>query len=138
MKVRYTQFSARDAEKAIKLTDEEIAEYYERNKPKYAGTNSVAPTLEAVKADVRKDLLASRADRAAADRATEFAVRLVPKPGAARPAFTAVCTEFGVKPLDSVTMVVAPLSLLFVAAIACLFPAWRASQADPAVALHHD
>ena len=39
---------------------------------------------------------------------------------------------------DPVTMVVAPLSLLLVAAIACLFPAWRASQADPAVALHHD
>jgi ABC-type antimicrobial peptide transport system permease subunit len=45
---------------------------------------------------------------------------------------------FGVKPLDPVTMVLAPLSLLLVATIACLFPAWRASQADPAVALHHD
>ena len=80
VKVRYAQFSAKDTEKAIKLTDDEIAEYYKRNEPKYAGTNSVAPTLEAVKADVRKDLLASRADRSAADRATGRRSHVPPAP----------------------------------------------------------
>ncbi len=96
VKVRYTHFSTTDAEKTIKLSDDEVAEYFERNKPKYAGTNSVPPTLAAVKSEAHKDLLTLRADRAAADRATDFSVRLVPKPGGARPSFSAISTEFGV------------------------------------------
>ena len=99
VKVRYAHFATAEEEKAVHVTDEEIAAYFERNKLRFAGTNSVAPELEAVKADVQKELVANRADRAAADRATEFSVRLVPKAaGAARPDFTAVSTEFAVKP----------------------------------------
>jgi peptidyl-prolyl cis-trans isomerase D len=98
VKVRYAEFPVADAEKTIRLTDDEIAEFYKRNQAKYAGTNAAAPTFEDVKADVQKDLLTSRADRAAADRATEFSVKLVPKSGAARPEFAAVCSEFGIKP----------------------------------------
>ena len=45
---------------------------------------------------------------------------------------------FGVEPLDPVTLVAAPLMLLVVASVACLIPSWRASQADPAVALRYD
>jgi peptidyl-prolyl cis-trans isomerase D len=97
VKVRYVEFSIADAEKTIHLTDEEFTEFYNRNKIKYAGTNTIAPPLEAVKAEVQADLLTSRADRAAADRATEFSVRLVPKQGAARPDFATVCAEFGLK-----------------------------------------
>lgn len=101
VKVRYAEFSIAEAEKTIHLTDEEITEFYNRNKVKFAGTNTVARPLEAVKAEVEKDLLASRADRAAADRATEFSVRLVPKQGAARPEFATVCTESGIKPQET-------------------------------------
>jgi peptidyl-prolyl cis-trans isomerase D len=101
VKVRYAEFTIADAEKTIHLADDEITDFYNRNKAKYAGTNAVAPTLEVVKAEVQKDLLTSRADRAAADRATEFSVRLVPKSGAARPDFATVGTEFGVKPRDT-------------------------------------
>jgi peptidyl-prolyl cis-trans isomerase D len=96
--VRYAEFTIADAEKTVQLTDGEIADFYERNKAKYAGTNAVAPPLDAVKAEVKKDLLESRADRAAADRATEFSIRLVPKAGAPQPDFAAVCAEFGVRP----------------------------------------
>jgi peptidyl-prolyl cis-trans isomerase D len=101
VKVRYAEFPTADTEKTIHLTSEEIAEFYNRNKTRYAGTNAIPPSLEEVKAEVQKDLLAIRADRAAADRATEFSVRLVPRAGAARPDFAAVCTEFGVKPQET-------------------------------------
>jgi peptidyl-prolyl cis-trans isomerase D len=100
-KVRYAEFPITDFEKTIRLTDDEIAEFYNRNKAKYAGTNAIAATFENVKSKVQKDLLTSRADRAAADRATEFSVRLVPKSGASRPDFAAVCKEFGVQPQDT-------------------------------------
>lgn len=99
--VRYVEFPIADAAKAITVTDEEITEFYNRNKLRYAGTNSVAPLLETVRADVQKDLITSRADRAAADRATEFSIRLVPKQGAARPDFATVSAEAGVKPQET-------------------------------------
>jgi ABC-type antimicrobial peptide transport system permease subunit len=45
---------------------------------------------------------------------------------------------FGVKALDVPTLAAVPAILLAVAALACVVPAWRASQADPAVTLRHD
>jgi peptidyl-prolyl cis-trans isomerase D len=101
VKVRYAEFTIADAEKGIQLSDEEISDFYTRNKVKYAGTNAIAPTLESVKGEVQKDLLMSRADRAAADRATEFSVHLVPKAGAVPPDFASACAEFGVKPQET-------------------------------------
>lgn len=44
----------------------------------------------------------------------------------------------GVSPYDAMTFSVAPLTLLLVAAFACLFPVRRAMRVDPAVALRHD
>ncbi len=99
--VRYAHFTIADSEPTIRLTDEEIADYYERNKLSYAGTNGVAPPLDSVKEQVRKDLLAYRADRAAADRATAFSVAVVPKTGEPRPDFAAVCKEYGVQPHET-------------------------------------
>jgi ABC-type antimicrobial peptide transport system permease subunit len=45
---------------------------------------------------------------------------------------------FGITPYDPLTSLVAPLSLIIVAAIACLFPALRGSRVDPMVALRAD
>ncbi len=45
---------------------------------------------------------------------------------------------FGITPYDPLTSLIAPLSLVIVAAIACLFPALRASRVDPMVALRAD
>ena len=98
VKVRYARFPLTDAEKSIKLADDEIAEFYERNKSRYTGTNNVVELLEAVRSKVEQDLLMLRADRAAADRATEFTVKLVPEPNQPKPDFTKLAAEFGVEP----------------------------------------
>jgi putative ABC transport system permease protein len=45
---------------------------------------------------------------------------------------------FGVAPLDTPTLVMAPLLLSIIAGLACMQPAWRASRADPATTLRHD
>jgi ABC-type antimicrobial peptide transport system permease subunit len=45
---------------------------------------------------------------------------------------------FGVKPLDAVAMLGAPAVLLAVAVLASVIPAWKASNADPAVALRQN
>jgi len=42
---------------------------------------------------------------------------------------------YGTQPLDPVVFALVPLLLLFVAAIACLIPAWRAARLDPMQAL---
>lgn len=42
---------------------------------------------------------------------------------------------FGVRPLDPFTLAIAVLVLLATAALACILSSWRASKADPAVAL---
>jgi predicted permease len=42
---------------------------------------------------------------------------------------------FGISPLDPVVFIVVAVSLLTVAAVACLLPAWRASRLDPMQAL---
>jgi len=45
---------------------------------------------------------------------------------------------YGVKPLDPVTFLAAPVLLAVVALTACGIPALRAAGVDPAVALHHE
>ncbi|HUK82371.1 MAG TPA: SurA N-terminal domain-containing protein [Verrucomicrobiae bacterium] len=101
VKVRYARFALADSKKSIKLTDDEIAEFYERNKTKYTDTNNVAKPLESVRGEIEQELLTLRADRAAADRATELTVKLVPEPGQPKPDFAKVCAEFGVEPQET-------------------------------------
>jgi ABC-type antimicrobial peptide transport system permease subunit len=45
---------------------------------------------------------------------------------------------FGTHPLDPMVFVVVSVTLLLVAALACLLPAWRASRLDPIVALRSE
>ncbi len=45
---------------------------------------------------------------------------------------------FGVQPLDAVTFAAAPVAMLGVAAVACLIPAHRAAEVDPAEALRSE
>lgn len=45
---------------------------------------------------------------------------------------------YGTKPLDPAVFGVVAATLLLVAAIACIVPAWRASRLDPVQALHSE
>lgn len=45
---------------------------------------------------------------------------------------------YGVKPLDPLTLVAAPVTLGLTALVACAVPALRAARADAAVALRQD
>jgi putative ABC transport system permease protein len=45
---------------------------------------------------------------------------------------------FGVRPNDAITIAGVVATLMFVAAIACWLPAWRASRVDPNVVLRAD
>ena len=45
---------------------------------------------------------------------------------------------FGIDALDAPSLAAAPAILLVVAMIACLIPAWKASQGDPATILHYE
>ena len=96
IKVRYVLFPIDEAKKSITVTDQEVADFYERSKMKYAGTNSVPPALDAVKGQVRDELLTRRIQRQAANKATEFSIKVAPEHGVAPPDFTKVAAEFGV------------------------------------------
>ena len=101
VKVRYAYFASSNTEASVKLTDSDIKDFYDRTKTKYAGTNNVPKPLDAVKDQVKADLLKLRADRAAQDRATELTVKLVQEPGAARPDFVKLCSGAGVLPHET-------------------------------------
>jgi ABC-type antimicrobial peptide transport system permease subunit len=45
---------------------------------------------------------------------------------------------YGISPSDPLVLVTVSLSLLLVAAMATLIPAWRASRVDPIIALRAD
>ena len=96
VKVRYATFLIADALKTIKLSDDEIAEFYDRNKFKYTDTNNVPKPLTAVKAELQDELLKLRAERAAGDRATELTVKLVRQTDTTKPDFTKLAAGLGV------------------------------------------
>ena len=101
VKVRYAYFASSNTEASVKLTDADLSEFYERSKAKYAGTNNAPKPFDAVKDQVKADLLKLRADRLAQDRATELTVKLVQEPGAARPDFVKLCGEAKVTPHET-------------------------------------
>lgn len=96
VKVRWVAFPVAAAEKNVRLTDDEINDYYERHRPQYADTNNVTKPLADVKPEVVAELTKLRAQRAAGDRATELTVRLSRSAGTSKPDFTKVAAEFGV------------------------------------------
>ncbi|MEI8062837.1 MAG: SurA N-terminal domain-containing protein [Verrucomicrobiota bacterium] len=96
VKIRYATFPVADALKTIKLSDDEIAEFYDRNQFKYTDTNNVPKPLATVKAELQDELLRLRAERAAGDRATELTVKLVRQTETTKPDFNKLCDGFGV------------------------------------------
>jgi putative ABC transport system permease protein len=44
----------------------------------------------------------------------------------------------GIQPLDALTLTVAPLLMIVIAALACTLPSWRATKTDPATVLRAD
>ena len=95
VKVRYATFPVADALKTVKLTDDEIAEFYDRNKFKYTDTNNVPKPLAAVKTELQDELLKIHAERAAGDRATELTVKLVRQTDNLKPDFSKLCADMG-------------------------------------------
>lgn len=98
VKVQYAAFTADAAKKSVQVTDAEILDFYNRTLYRYVGTNNAPQPLEAVKAEVKAELVRQQADHAAADRATEFGLKLAQQP---KPEFGKVCTEFGVTPVTT-------------------------------------
>jgi hypothetical protein len=94
-------FTVSDARKSVTLGDDEVAEYYERNKEKYLDAGKKPKPLADVKDDVKKDLLDLRAERLAGDRATGFSVKLVHEPGATLPDFAKIAAESGLTPKET-------------------------------------
>ena len=66
--------------------------------------------------------------------AAGLAIGLLAAAAVARLAATLI---YGVRVLDPVTFAVVPLLTLAAAAIACVFPAWKASRVDPVASLRH-
>jgi peptidyl-prolyl cis-trans isomerase D len=95
VKVRYAYFTISDARKSVTIADDDISEYYERNKSRYVDASGKPKLLADVKDDLRKDLLDLRAERLAGDHATAFSVKLVPQPGAPSPDFTKIAADAG-------------------------------------------
>jgi putative ABC transport system permease protein len=63
---------------------------------------------------------------------------LVGLPAAAASCQVLKALLFGITPFDPATVILAPLVLLAVAALACYLPALRAARIDPAVSLRND
>jgi peptidyl-prolyl cis-trans isomerase D len=101
VKVRCAYFPVAEAKTSLTIPDSDIADFYERNKTSYADTNDVAKPLDAVKDEIRENLLQQRADRLAQDRATALTIKLVQEPGTAKPDFAKLCSEAGVTPQET-------------------------------------
>jgi peptidyl-prolyl cis-trans isomerase D len=101
LKVRYVLFSTEEAKKSVTVTDEDVAEYYQRTAARSPDARTEPKPLETVREEIRNELLQLRAERLAADRATEFSVRLVFEEGAPRPDFAALAAEFGVSTTET-------------------------------------
>jgi peptidyl-prolyl cis-trans isomerase D len=95
VRVRYVLFATQEARAAVTVTDEEVAQYYERNRARYTDAETGPLPLEEVRDEIRETLTRQRAERLAADRATEFTVQLVAEPGQPRPDFSEVAAAAG-------------------------------------------
>jgi peptidyl-prolyl cis-trans isomerase D len=95
VKVRFVYFTISDARKSVTLGDDDISEYYERNKSKYVDASGQPKPLADVKDELKQDLLDLRAERLAGDRATALTVKLVSQPGAPAPDFAKVAVDSG-------------------------------------------
>ena len=91
VKVRYAHFAFDLAAAAAKVTDPEVLEYYERNRPRF--TNA----LESAKLEIRQDLALIAAQRVAGEQAEAFSIKLVPEKDAPAPDFAKLAGEVGAK-----------------------------------------
>ena len=95
VQVRYALFSIAEAKKAVKITDAEIAQYFEHNQTRFTDDKGNAQPLGAVTNQIRETLTKLRAEEKAGNSATEFSIKLVQDTGAAKPDFTKLAEAAG-------------------------------------------
>lgn len=95
LKVRYALVPFAQARASITIGDDELTEYYELNKYRFKDDKGDPKPLDAVKDDLRKELLDIRAERKAGDQATELSVKLVFEPGSPRPDLAKLAAPLG-------------------------------------------
>jgi parvulin-like peptidyl-prolyl isomerase len=87
VQVRYALFSLAEAKKAVKITDGEIAKYFELNQTRFTDEKGNSQPLAAVTNQIRELLTDSRTDEKAGNDATFFAIKLVQDSAAPKPDF---------------------------------------------------
>jgi parvulin-like peptidyl-prolyl isomerase len=96
VEVRYALFSLAEAKKAVKVTDSEVAQYYEHNQTRFTDEKGNSQPLAAVTNEIRNLLTEQRVDQKAGDAATDFSIKLVQDTGTApKPDFVKQAQETG-------------------------------------------
>jgi len=62
---------------------------------------------------------------------------LIGLPVAATLAHWSASLLYGIHVLDPITFIAVPVLMMVAAALACVFPAWKASRVDPVSSLRH-